>query len=296
MNKTERTMVEILSRGKDEFGVVSVKAEFEAEGTRLEELLRLVDVSRAAGLPVTVKIGGCEAIRDLLESKQIGVRYVVAPMVETAYAVSKYVAAKNIVYTQDEQKDTDFLFNMETITGFENRENLITEICKKDGADGVVFGRVDFVGSMSWDRNTINTQKTTDYALEVAKLCKNADKQLVMGGGVSIESIDAIRQVHAIRLDRFETRKVVFDTTKALGSDIEQGLVDAVHFELLWLLNKRDYYTGIAHEDEKRIGMLEARWEELKSWKSKGRPQYHFTDAFFNLSLIATAMSLPIGN
>jgi 2-keto-3-deoxy-L-rhamnonate aldolase RhmA len=271
MNKTERKMVEILTRGRENFGIVSVKAEFEAEGTRLEELLRLVDVARASGLPMTVKIGGCEAIRDLLEAKQIGVRYIVAPMVESAYAASKYVAAKNLVYSEDEQEDTEFLFNMETITGFENRESLIAAISEPGGADGVVFGRVDFVGSMGWARDSINKQQTTDFALETAKLCKKADKQLVMGGGVSIESIDALRQVHAIRLDRFETRKVVFDASKALSTDIEEGLVDAVHFELLWLLNKRDYYNGIAHEDEKRIGMLEARWEELKSWHKEGK-------------------------
>lgn len=271
MNKTERQMVEILSRGKENFGVVSVKAEFEAEGTRLEELLRLVDIARAAGLPITVKIGGCEAIRDLLEAKQIGVRYIVAPMVESAYAASKYVVAKNIVYTEDEQRDTDFLFNMETITGFNNREDLIKEISIPGGADGVVFGRVDFVGSMGWKRDTINLQQTTDYALEVASLCKKAKKQLVMGGGVSIESIGAIRQVHAIHLDRFETRKVVFGASKALSSDIEKGLLDAVHFELLWLLNKRDYYSGIASEDAKRIEMLESRWEELKVWHKSGR-------------------------
>lgn len=264
-------MVEILTRGRENFGIVSVKAEFEAEGTRLEELLRLVDVARGSGLPMTVKIGGCEAIRDLLEAKQIGVRYIVAPMVESAYAASKYVTAKNLVYSKDEQQDTDFLFNMETITGYENRELLIAAISEPDGADGVVFGRVDFVGSMGWARDSINKQQTTDFAVETAKLCKKADKQLVMGGGVSIESIDAIRQVHAVRLDRFETRKVVFDAGKALSTDIEEGLVDAVHFELLWLLNKRDYYSGIAHEDEKRIGMLEARWGELKSWHKEGK-------------------------
>lgn len=264
MNSTERQMAGILTRGRQEFGVVSVKAEFEAEGTRIEELLRLVDIARSAGLPLTVKIGGCEAMRDLLESKQIGVRYVVAPMVETAYAASKYVLAKNIVYTSDEQLDTDFLFNLETITGYNNRESLVAEISSLNGVDGVVFGRVDFVGSLGWPRDVINLQQTTDYVLEVAKLCKFSEKQLVMGGGVSIESLSALKQVHEIRLDRFETRKVVFDATAALESDIEAGLLNAVHFELLWLQNKRDYYTGISTEDGKRIVMLEARWEELK--------------------------------
>ena len=263
MNNRERQMLDILKRGRDQFGYVSVKAEFEAEGTRIDELMRLVELARRADLEVTVKIGGCEAIRDLLESRQIGVRYIVAPMVETPYALSKYVAAKNTVYLEEERSDTDFLFNIETFTGFDNREALAKQAIVPNGVQGMVFGRVDYSGSLGMSRDSINDDRITDDILSVASLCKSTGLDLVVGGGVSKDSISCLKRIAEIHLTRFETRKIVFNGQAIKTPAIDAGLLNAVHFELFWLLNKQSYYATIAAEDNKRIDMLEKRWKVL---------------------------------
>lgn len=262
MNNRERQMLDILKQLKAN-GCVGVKAEFEAEGTRVDELLRLLEITRKADLSVGLKIGGCEAIRDLIEAKQFGVEYIIAPMVETPYALSKFIAAKNKVFNPDEQEDTKFLFNAETITTYHNLAPLTEVAAGEHGVDGIVVGRVDFVESLGWSREEINLRAMTDYCLEIAKQCKQNDLDIVVGGGVSLDALAALREIQQVKLNRFETRKVMFSSSALQNPEIDKALLNAVHFELLWLLNKRDYHGFIQSEDAKRIEMLNSRWNIL---------------------------------
>ena len=91
MNIAEKKMVELLREMKELYNVVEIKTEFESEAARLNEVMRLKDVVEKAGLGLVIKTGGPEAIRDLYDACIVGVTGIVAPMVESAYALKKYL-------------------------------------------------------------------------------------------------------------------------------------------------------------------------------------------------------------
>jgi hypothetical protein len=263
----EQQMVDTLKKGMQEFGFLGVKAEFEAEGTRMDEMCMLSTIVRKAGLKLGIKIGGCEAFRDLYDSKKFGAEYIIAPMVETPYAVSKYVDMKNKIYTLEERKDVQFLFNLETITTFNDIDAVINEATKEGGVDGIVFGRVDFTLSKKMPRNSVSSDEITYYCVKTGAKCKEHGLKLVVGGGVAIDSIPALQKMYAEYLTRFETRKVIFDGNIIKDiSKTEKGIANAVKFELLWLQFKQEYYTKISKEDSARLEMLNARKDELAKY------------------------------
>ena len=58
MNTLEKEMIEVLKELRDVYGVFEIKAEFEAEGSRMEEMMRLKDITSSVNLPIILKIGG----------------------------------------------------------------------------------------------------------------------------------------------------------------------------------------------------------------------------------------------
>ena len=103
----------------------------------------------------------------------------------------------------------------------------------------------------------------TEYCVKASRVCQDYKIDMVAGGAISIDALDVLREINATKLDRFETRKIIFDAGALSINNIEAGLLEAVKFELLWLLNKRDYHALIMKEDNQRIEMLESRWKVL---------------------------------
>ncbi len=263
MNLLEKQMVETLIDLKTNHHVVGVKAEFEAEGTRLEEALRLKEVVTRAGLDLAIKVGGCEAIKDMYDARTIGVNTIIAPMIETAYAMKKYVMATKFVFPDEERKEIKFLINTETITGFNNIDDMIQSEYFKD-INGIVLGRVDMTGSMGLTREDINSNEIFELANVLATKMQKLNKDFVIGGGVSAHSLPFFKKLPQNSLSRFETRKIIFDAKKALeDKNADKGILKAVGFELMWLKNKREFYKMIFDEDAQRLNMLEARYKKL---------------------------------
>jgi 4-hydroxy-2-oxoheptanedioate aldolase len=257
MNSLEYKMIESLKKLSNDYGVFEIKAEYENEGSRQVELMRLKDVADQVGIPIIIKIGGVEAVTDMYEALSLGARGIVAPMTETAFSTSKFLDAIDTFIAEDNREDIEFAINIETLTAMNNFDDML-KLPKLNLLDSVTVGRVDFTASMGKDRGFVDSFEMLTGCIEIFSKAKAKGLKTALGGAISNKSQRFIEElVYSNLINKYETRKLVYRAESV--KTMKEGLQEGINFEVQWLKSKKRYYHRIAIEDEKRIQMLEAR-------------------------------------
>lgn len=247
-----REIVNLLKELKEDFGVVAIKSEFEAEGARKDELIMLREFVYQADLGFVVKIGGCEAVHDLDQCKLLDATGVMAPMIETPFAMKKFRSAALKVY-KDKLDTIEWIINAETITCLHNIDEILNV---GDGfLGGVTVGRSDLSASMGVERSEIEGDRVFGATRELLLRSRTHGLITNFGGNIGVESVPFIMQM-LDQIDRFETRKIVITPSKN-ESKMKKSIQKALEFELEYLKFKSLYYHEMSIEDNLRIKRLE---------------------------------------
>ncbi len=259
MNSIEYKMIELLKDLKKNYSVCELKVEFEAEGSRINEVMRLKEIAEKSGLGLVFKIGGCEAITDMYEAQKIGVTGIIAPMIESPYAMKKYLQAIEKYFSESSRKDIHFGSMIERTQGYKNISDIL-DAKKLFFIDTLSVGRVDMGGSLGISKYDLNGEKIYKIVEDIFSKGKKKGLRTVMGGGIAKEAIPFIKKLISKKLlNRYETRKIIFTAVDSSAAHMEDGIIKANLFELFWLQSKKNYYTNIYLEDDARIEMLMSR-------------------------------------
>lgn len=253
MKTAEQNLLNLLIELKNNFGAESLKLEFEAEGTSLEEAIFLNELSQKSGLALTIKIGGCEAIRDICDTKNLNAKTILAPMIESPYAVEKFITALNKIYSPENLKQLKTLINIETITGINALENIINSKAFAQ-IDGIVVGRNDLINSMKKDISYINSTEILEITNFVSKQMEKMGKLFIVGGKICPDSITFLQNISY--LTNFETRKIVFNSDILKQKNSETAIKKAIEFEIEWLKFKQKNFNNKFHPDNERLNNL----------------------------------------
>lgn len=226
----------------------SLKADFEAEGASYSEAQAVAEIAREADLNLAIKIGGCGARRDLIAAKELEADTVIAPMIESAYALEKFVE-----YATDINFDHLFI-NIETVDGLNNFKEIISSPLYHL-IDGIICGRTDLAKSLGKNTDFVESDVIFEIAESLASEAERTEKLFSLGGGITPASISFINNIRQPSFNMFETRKVMFHKQFIITST--NPIIKALEFEILWL-EYRNTVLGVYDKSTR------TRYDELK--------------------------------
>jgi hypothetical protein len=218
---------------KNNFKLYGIKGEFEAEGSSFEDISRLRNLTSKNKVKLFVKIGGVEALNDIYQCVDIGVDGIIAPMVESKFALKKFIVS---VHKLKIRKKPNLTINIETSSGVTNFDEIYKEAL--GNIDNITIGRSDLASSY-FDKNiTQNSNKILQIILKIGKQIKKSNINLCVGGGINMSTILKYQKHHNISLiKKMETRKVILPTLMMFKNN---ALESALQFETNYILYKKE--------------------------------------------------------
>lgn len=253
MYKTEEKIVEQLILLKNTNCLAGIKAEFEAEGSSIEDLHRLRRITSHVGIDLFLKIGGPEAKRDIINSLEVGVDGIIAPMIESKFAAKKFIDAYQSIYMD---KDIHTSINIETKQGVRDFKEIAKFI--SGSINNITFGRSDL--SSSYFSDLAPESKEVYLKMEeVSEIAIQNNMTFTFGGGVTKKTLSNILDYHILQKNtlKIETRKVVFNFKEVAKKP--ELINEALKFEELYILSKKEFIGLLINSEIGRLTELEKR-------------------------------------
>lgn len=238
---------------KNRFNIVGIKAEFEAEGSTFDDITNLRLITEKCNTKLFVKIGGVEAINDINKCLEIGVDGIIAPMVESKFAATKFIDYFKKIKIQ---KNPHLSINIETKTGYENFDEIIKET--KNYINNITIGRSDLSKSYFNKKIFPDSDFISDVIIKIAKKIRKNNITLTVGGSVSNNTIKIYKEKKNLLnlIDKIETRKVIM-TSKSIVT--KNAVHEALNFEKLYILSKNEINNFRSSAETNRLTILSTR-------------------------------------
>ena len=232
-----------------------IKISLEDEGLTFEQACAIACKLHRSGTSINMKIGGAEAISDMRFADMIGCDGCIAPMIESPYALKKFISS--IFRHKFGFKHLYIIFESQTSY---DKKNEIFESSDIDHLKGVVLGRTDFIQSYGMSKEHVDSDFCYEKVKRIFKLAKDKNLTTIMGGNISINSQKFITNLYNEGLlDYIETRNVKIKLNKYVIDNFIECVKRAISFEIEFLKLKYEKLTFLANTDQKRISNLELR-------------------------------------
>lgn len=240
-NKTLNQMVDELYTS---YGLRMFKAGSEWENMDLEEIAYLKQLG-SHDIPVLMKVGGVEARTEIRHLLEIGVECFLAPMVESEFALEKFVTITKEI-CQKHHKKPRLAMMIESIQTYNNLDIILNSpYC--DELETLVLGRLDLSSSMGIQN--VDAPEVQEICKKIIDAVHKKGKSISVGGFVNPRTALSIK--NDLQADSLNTINFLMNIDEC--QDLSEGVTLMLKAEIAYYESLKKLYPQRSNFYQSRV-------------------------------------------